>query len=392
MVSHRDFYALGNGKTPEPFIGDIHAARTFRITDDYELCGLTFPQLLNPGINDSICPHAHHLAPDPDCTCGFYTYDNDKWWTPWNSHEDFPEVNARAIVRVSGKTVLCKRGLRSEKMELVALAVKAPDLVKGKLADKYDVPIFNNSSTLINEYPVTSIPRPKFTELQTFSNFVFGANWRALALSLLASIAILLIPYYSFNIFSFTAKQDSFSLKAFLAIVFLAPFVLIYTTQWLSTKASLHQSLLAQATFIFAHFCSMLLHSIIFMESSIRIMQVNSVGLNKTTTDLQEVNASKNESASIDNIDVENVSQSWDAITVLISIASGIYLMISLTLVLVAFISLLFHVLRMSSGGSARQRSRILAPNPETGKTEAWSALKMGEKRNPIDFSKFKDD
>ena len=138
--------------------GDVYAVREF-IVHPQKITGITFDQPIMPGVNVSQCINRlHERVPDDDCSCGWYAYDDvdmrflDSQSLPGN----VPVV--RAVVKVSGKVIVCNNGLKAEKMEVVAIAASSDlhDAVHNQLPD---VPLFASSDQMLEEFPVEEIDR-----------------------------------------------------------------------------------------------------------------------------------------------------------------------------------------------------------------------------------------
>ena len=155
--SQSDFVA----RNVEPVIEDILCTRQF-VFRGGSLYSLTVDKPVVSGINEAYCDKAYeHPSPDPECTCGFYVYDSQNiWWS------DSPE-NIKAIVKASGQIVVCDRGLRAEKIEILAITKSSyhydDEYFDKQIREKYpNVHIFNDEESMFAEFPITTIDRPKF--------------------------------------------------------------------------------------------------------------------------------------------------------------------------------------------------------------------------------------
>lgn len=144
-----DFDAL---KGADTVVGDIYAFRGFTVNNMGDLVGLTFRQPILAGMNKARCPvNPNHHAPDPGCKCGFYAFDSDP--EAWAPHQ------IDSVVRLSGKIVVCERGIRAEIMEIVALTGG-----NRSLADGMNVPWFQDRESMLEHFPITTIDRPEVEE------------------------------------------------------------------------------------------------------------------------------------------------------------------------------------------------------------------------------------
>lgn len=147
---------------------DLLAFRAFQINGQPEmLSGVTYRQELAPGINIAQCPkapeHEQHHAPQEGCSCGWYAYDENRHWqggagvTPHG--KPFPN-RATGIVRLSGKIIVCERGLKAEHMEILALAVHPLNEVFIRTQFP-DVEVFHDEKEMLKQYPLERLPREK---------------------------------------------------------------------------------------------------------------------------------------------------------------------------------------------------------------------------------------
>lgn len=141
-----DFDAL---KDTEPMVGDVYAFRGFTTSPTGALVGMTYLQPILPGENRARCPHnSDHEAPAVDCSCGFYAFDSTpNTWRPGQID---------AVVKLSGRVIVCERGVRAEIMEVVALAGGSRFI-----ADGMGIPWFEDQNHMIETFPITQITRPE---------------------------------------------------------------------------------------------------------------------------------------------------------------------------------------------------------------------------------------
>lgn len=138
-------------KGAENLSGDIYGLRTFRVTPNGDLAGLTYKQPIISGLNRARCGAGRdHRAPSENCMCGFYALDEDnQLWAD----------GVIAVVRLSGRILVCERGLRAEVLEIVALAEMGKPF-----ADHLGLPWFTTRAEMLSVFPLTKISRPAAPE------------------------------------------------------------------------------------------------------------------------------------------------------------------------------------------------------------------------------------
>lgn len=142
----------------DPIVGDVLALRSFRFDQDSQtLGGLSYRQEVAPGVNLAQCGTVGeldgHSAPHEGCTCGWYAYDEKRLWVG-------PPRGAlvSAIVRLSGRIIVCERGLKAEGMEVIAVAGEPlyADQISASLPD---VEVFYDQETMLKKHPLQRLPR-----------------------------------------------------------------------------------------------------------------------------------------------------------------------------------------------------------------------------------------
>jgi hypothetical protein len=114
-----------------PFIaGTIIGLRSFSVTPDGVLTGVTHRLPWSPGLNEAVCdggrspfvfaafpPRASepHRVAQVDCTCGFYAYFDERY------NEFHSPINVLGIVESFGTVTVGSRGCRASKARLIAL-------------------------------------------------------------------------------------------------------------------------------------------------------------------------------------------------------------------------------------------------------------------------------
>lgn len=146
---------------------DLYAVREFHVYNGY-LVGLSHPQAFAiDETNVAQCTKVHDSVPDPKCTCGFYVYDNPKYWWTTKPHA-LPDGVVKAVVRVSGKIVVCARGLRAEELDIIALACNTNTLLPENCSK---LPVYNTVHELLAQYTVKPLDRPDNVEPNLFTEF-----------------------------------------------------------------------------------------------------------------------------------------------------------------------------------------------------------------------------
>src|SRR5699024_7306267 len=125
MPTHSDFKTF----TKELIVRYILVTRFISSTSEDILKWHNHETLFSYGINQALCmnPMRSHeslaSAPNDNCSCGFYVYDSKNIWWDDNKTNDDGEHLIKAVVRVSGKVLLCERGLRAQKIEILAVSI-----------------------------------------------------------------------------------------------------------------------------------------------------------------------------------------------------------------------------------------------------------------------------
>lgn len=107
---------------------------------------------------------------EPKCSCGFYVYQrgSNDYYSP-RTEGTGHKGPIGSVVRGYGKVVLCERGFRAEKAEILALYVDPAEFTQGnvvntsliryRLGRNYDVPVFEDYLQLLEAFP-TDDPEP----------------------------------------------------------------------------------------------------------------------------------------------------------------------------------------------------------------------------------------
>lgn len=101
-----------------------------------------------------------------DCTCGFYAYQegSNDYYMPGVSKASSGSGPVGGVIRGYGKVVLCTRGFRAEKAEILALYVDGEQLrqsssqvkdslIRHRVERNYNVPVFEDYLAMLEEFP-----------------------------------------------------------------------------------------------------------------------------------------------------------------------------------------------------------------------------------------------
>jgi hypothetical protein len=147
----------------EPEVGEIRALRTFRIGPGGVLYPLFSDLAWLDGINTARCrvpagqevDAAAHVAPEPDCTCGYYAYATE------TGAAEYPHArHVLAIVACSGRVIAGTRGLRAEHARIEALWMSAavPDELVARVISGYrSTAVYPDKLTMLAEHPPTTL-------------------------------------------------------------------------------------------------------------------------------------------------------------------------------------------------------------------------------------------
>lgn len=149
-----------------PVVGEVYAARVFVLdSTSCILTGLSYPQAILDGINVALCPNDTHDAdaPGDDCRCGFWAYDQPKTW--WVDPETESGV-VPAVVELTGKAVVGERGIRAQKMRVVAVVLPGDISHADRqvfVANYPQVRLFASVKEMLTEFPLSDLVRPEET-------------------------------------------------------------------------------------------------------------------------------------------------------------------------------------------------------------------------------------
>lgn len=157
-MSSADF----GGSAAEPMVGEVTALRSFRVSDDGYLLPLTDAGSYEPmpsGTATARCGRGRsHVAPDPECTCGFYAYGNRRWVQTEGLYAWSQLV--LGAVHCSGRLVAGEKGVRAQQIALAGCYVNRhmPRDVLGRLREHYpQVEFFTSRRALLAAYPETPL-------------------------------------------------------------------------------------------------------------------------------------------------------------------------------------------------------------------------------------------
>lgn len=143
----------------------MRAAAGFASMMNPQVCPCGCGQLIGTTDEDDYRPLKCN-GMEPTCSCGFYVYQrgSNDFYSPDGKVGQAGSIGG--VVRGYGKVVLCSRGFRAEKAEILALYVD-PDfgnrltaaLYRRRLGRNYDVPVFEDYLKMLDEFPVDD-PEP----------------------------------------------------------------------------------------------------------------------------------------------------------------------------------------------------------------------------------------
>ena len=231
MDIHSDFEVFSN----EPIVDDVYATRVFKLNNDGSLESAVKGQIFINGINKAVCTplerkrrHYADDVPNDKCSCGFYVYDNKNIW--WGAN-DFDDLIVKAVVRISGKVLLCNRGLRAEKLEIVALTI--PDYVDekiiAKLTNNYrNVRTFSNHVNMLNAYEVKQFEREtreyNFVQTSLKKSFTFvqtslKKSFTDLFKMLIKDFRLFLLAFLAITMFFIADKEILQNIAAYIPLL-----------------------------------------------------------------------------------------------------------------------------------------------------------------------------
>lgn len=147
----------------DPVVGEVLALRSFRIDPlTRTLGGLYFRQEVAPGVNLAQCgltaSDGGHTAPHAGCSCGWYAYDEVRHWIGSSPPRRPVGWEVSAVVRLSGRIIVCERGLKAEGMEVVAVAVDPS--CAGFIHDALPgVEVFADEASMLRAHPLQRLDR-----------------------------------------------------------------------------------------------------------------------------------------------------------------------------------------------------------------------------------------
>jgi hypothetical protein len=149
----------------EPQVGEINALRTFRIGPDGRLYPLFSDLAWAHAANTARCnvPRAAvdqfgeqpHVAPEPDCTCGYYAYASES-----GAAEHAHARYVLAVISCWGRVIAGTRGIRAEHARVDALWMSeiVPRELAASVAARYpSTSIYADKSTMLTEHPPTQL-------------------------------------------------------------------------------------------------------------------------------------------------------------------------------------------------------------------------------------------
>lgn len=180
--------------TDDYLVGDVVALREFRLYEEKSsIGGLVYNQTILPGKNVAQCAvyreSEDHVPPMESCRCGWYAYDEHRRWDQrLTSPEAAEEGRFSAIVLLSGRLVVCERGIKAQHMEVKAVTIHPADRT-AVLAILPDVEVFDSEEEMLAAYPLVQLDRGRAFRL------------RVKALQVMEPIRRVLTPERIFNTF-----------------------------------------------------------------------------------------------------------------------------------------------------------------------------------------------
>jgi hypothetical protein len=148
----------------EPQVGEIRALRTFRIGPGGVLHPLFSDQPWRPGTNTAHCRVAdavgldasdagEHVAPEPNCTCGYYAYATE------SGALEYPNAkHVLAVVACWGHVIAGTRGLRAQhaRVEAIWMSETVPATLAAMVASGYpDALVYADKADMLEAHPLT---------------------------------------------------------------------------------------------------------------------------------------------------------------------------------------------------------------------------------------------
>lgn len=206
-----------SGKTAEPMVGEVTALRSFRITDDGYLLPLSEVGGHKPwptSTSSAKCGQGQsHLSPDPECTCGFYAYGH-RAWVEQSGLYSWSRV-VLAAVHCSGRLVAGEKGVRAEKMRMVACYVNrfAPEHVMERLRENYpEVHFYTSRKALLKEHPET--------HLSTYLRKPKGMPALAWTSIVQMGLGALAVPFLTYLLVNLALSENALSVAHAFSVIF----------------------------------------------------------------------------------------------------------------------------------------------------------------------------
>lgn len=145
----------------EPLVGEIRALRTFRVGPGGVLYPLFGPTPWRDGENVAYCRAVvpddraaeRHEVPDPDCSCGFYAYGDER------AASEYPHARyVLAVVACWGVVITATRGVRAQRCRIEAIwlsDVVGADLVAGVREHYPSLTVYADRGAMLEAHPLT---------------------------------------------------------------------------------------------------------------------------------------------------------------------------------------------------------------------------------------------
>jgi hypothetical protein len=142
----------------EPQVGEIRALRTFRVGPAGVLYPLFDTRPWVDGANEARCritDEPEHAVPEPDCTCGFYAYADQR------AAGEYPFARyVLAVVACWGRVVAGTKGIRAQygRIEALWFSPVVPAALVQAATERYpSVAVYSDAATMLREHPLTHL-------------------------------------------------------------------------------------------------------------------------------------------------------------------------------------------------------------------------------------------
>lgn len=170
----------GAGESETFAVGEVRAIRTFRLGRDDGLYPLYTALAWRPGGNTAACKRGRgHVAPDPDCRCGFYAY-GDPAWTVAQPPGGASPGGRRAVGLTGGSDPRGAGRARTAAGPLAAPPRPGPPRTAVR-ARSPDVEVLRDRDALLQRHPLTALEGYRGPRLAGHARRVIGRLLAVLA-------------------------------------------------------------------------------------------------------------------------------------------------------------------------------------------------------------------